>query len=217
LHPGRPLTIGRDADLSVDDNQYLHRHFLRIEEREGLWWLANVGTQLTATVSDELGAFQAYLAPGAHIPLVFPATTVRFSAGATTYEFVVHSGDAVFDPPQPATATAGETTAGAPTLNRDQMLLLLALSERALRSSDRSISGLPSSQEAAARLGWSLPRFNRKLDYLCQKLTRLGVRGLHGRPEKLASNRRFRLVEYALAARLVTAGDLTLLDSDTPE
>ena len=38
-----------------------------------------------------------------------------------------------------------------------------------------------------------------------------GVRGLHGGPERLARARKARLVEYAVAARLVTASDLELL------
>ena len=43
------------------------------------------------------------------------------------------------------------------------------------------------------------------------KLSELGVRGLRGGPTKLASSRKARLVEYAMAARVVTADDLDLL------
>lgn len=216
LDPERGLTIGREAELAVDDNPYLHRDFLRVHHAEGLWWLVNVGTQLTATVSDDTGSVHAFLAPGAHLPLVFGRTTVRFSAGATTYELSIELDTPVFEPQPQAVIRHGETTTFGPTLNHDQRLLLLALTERALRSGDRSISGLPTSAEAAQRLGWSLTRFNRKLDYLCQKLSQLGVRGLHGGPDQLAANRRFRLVEYALAARLVSPDDLALLDAVTP-
>ena len=74
---------------------------------------------------------------------------------------------------------------------------------------------LPSSAEAAERLGWTITKFNRKLDNVCQKLQRLGVRGLHGGPDRLASNRRTRLIEYAVATRLVTRADLALLDMAT--
>ena len=212
LERGRGLTIGREADISVDDNRYLHRLFLRIHDLEDFWILANVGTQLTATVSNEAGTLQAFLAPGARLPLVFGTTTVRFSAGATTYELDVRLDDPLFDPPI-ASAVVGETTASAPNLNDDQLLLLLALAEPTLRSADRSVSSIPSSQEAAASLGWTIARFNRKLDYLCQKLARLGVRGLYGGPQRLASNRRFRLVEYVLAARLISADDLPTLEA----
>jgi len=41
------------------------------------------------------------------------------------------------------------------------------------------------------------------------------VRGLRGGPGQLASNRRARLVEHAVAARIVTAEDLALLNVPT--
>ena len=216
LDEARGLTIGREAELAIDENPYLHRDFLRLHHAEGLWWLVNVGSQLTATVSDNEGMLHAVLAPGAHLPLVFGRTTVRFSAGATTYELSIELDAPLFLPRPQAVNRQGETTTFGPTLNHDQRLLLLALTETALRSGERSVSGLPTSAEAAERLGWSLTRFNRKLDYLCQKLTRLGVRGLHGGPDQLASNRRFRLVEYALAARLITSDELPLLEEVAP-
>ena len=39
----------------------------------------------------------------------------------------------------------------------------------------------PSSADAAARLGWTVTKFNRKLDNVCQKLADAGIRGLHER------------------------------------
>ena len=66
---GRQLTIGRSGDVEIDDNPYLHRSFLVVLEERGLWWLSNVGSRLTATVADSEGRFQAWLAPGARIPL----------------------------------------------------------------------------------------------------------------------------------------------------
>ena len=97
----------------------------------------------------------------------------------------------------------------------DQQLLILALCESMLRDGARGAGSIPSSADAAKRLGWKITRFNRKLDNVCEKLTRAGIRGLHGGPEKLAVNRRARLVEYSLAARLVERSDLDLLDGLT--
>ena len=94
----------------------------------------------------------------------------------------------------------------------DQLRLILALAEPVLRGEGRASTTMPSNHEAATRLGWTMTRFNRKLDNVCQKLARNGVQGLHGGPDRLASNRRARLVEYALAVRLVTPADLVLLD-----
>jgi hypothetical protein len=214
---GGMLTIGRDGDLTIDDNLFLHRRFLQINSEDSLWWLSNVGSQLTATVSDDRGAMQAWLAPGARLPLVFGRTVVWFTAGPTTYEFEVLLDQAAFVPVTTEPADVGMTTLGRTTFTPDQMLLIVALCEQVLRRGNRGAGTIPSSADAAAKLGWPLTKFNRKLDNVCDKLTRAGIRGLHGGPDKLAVNRRARLVEYALAARLVDASHLSLLDSDRDE
>ena len=74
---------------------------------------------------------------------------------------------------------------------------------------------MPRNADAAARLGWTLTRFNRKLDNICYKLDRIGVKGMRGGPRSHASYRRTALVDYALTARIVTVEDLPLLDSTT--
>ena len=93
---GTRFTIGREGDLAIDDNRFLHRHFLSLEQAGGLWWLINIGTRLSATVTDTEGRVQAQLAPGARLPIVFGVTTIVFSAGATTYELSVHSAQPAF-------------------------------------------------------------------------------------------------------------------------
>jgi len=181
-----------------------------------MWWLINVGTQMSATVSDAAGGFQAWLAPGARLPLVFGTTTVLFTAGPTTYEIDIVCQDPTFVPAEPGSGGLGETTIGPVTLTPSQKQLIVALAEPLLRREGTSISAIPSSKDAAARLGWELTRFNRKLDNVCDKLDRRGVRGLRGGPGQLAVNRRARLVEHAVAARMVTAADLALLDELIP-
>jgi hypothetical protein len=214
LDPAKPFFVGRDADLVVDDNPYLHRRFLEISWRESLWWLLNVGSQLSATLADQESRVQAWLAPGTHLPVVFPSTLVRFTAGRTSYELSLHLSAPPFSGAfsDHDTGTDAATTLGRMALTVDQRLLILALAEPALRADLGRSVDLPSSLEAANRLGWPLTKFNRKLDNVCQKLKKTGVQGLHGDSEKLASSRRSRLVEYALAVRLVTVGDLDMLD-----
>jgi len=217
--PAGAFTIGRDADLTVDaDNTFLHRRFLTLTSANGLWWLTNVGTQLTATVSDAAGAMQAWLAPGASMPLVFEHTVVWFTAGPTTYELDLYLAESLFAPVQSGPVEDGTRTLGRISLTPAQKLIIVALCEQALRRGNRGASDIPTSAAAAQRIGWPLTRFNRKLDNVCDRLTAMGVRGLHGGPERLASTRKARLVEYALAARVVVAADLALLDAgeDTP-
>jgi hypothetical protein len=216
-----PFTIGRDAHLVLDeDNRHLHRHFLSLSEQHGIWLLSNVGTQLTATVSDAEGRLEAFLAPGGVLPLVFAHTIVRSTAGPTTYEFSVLFAEPAFRvgrrddaPDELSTACAADVTVGRVSMSAEQLLMIVALAEPALRGDGRAASALPSSTDVATRLGWTITKFNRKLDGVCSKLAANGVRGMHGDSARLAANRRGRLVEYALAVRMVTRVDLGLLDA----
>lgn len=216
VDPAAEFAIGRDADLSIDDNPYLHRRFLAVRHEFGLWWLLNVGQLLSATVSDGTGAVQAWLAPGAKLPIVFPTLHVLFSAGATTYEFTIHFDGDLYDTSAQQTATGTTTTIAPVTFTRTQRQLILALAEDVLTQAVPGRGSIPSSADAARRLGWSMTTFNRKLDNVCDKLDKLGVDGLHGDRGRLATNRRARLVEYALATRIVSAEDLPLLDEAAP-
>jgi hypothetical protein len=210
--PSRPFFLGREGDLVVDDNPYLHRRFLMITRLEGLWWLANRGGVLAATVADESGHCEAYLAPGDRLPLVFPTTVVWFTAGPTTYELDVIVTDAALTPITAGPPAGGARPAhGQVSFTPSQRLLILALAEPLLRSR-RGASTLPTSAQAAERLGWPLTTFRRRLDSVCAKLTQAGVRGLRGGAAGLAVSRRARLVEYAAAARVATPDLLPLLD-----
>ena len=210
---GTTFTIGREADLVLDDNPFLHRRFLQLSNTDGLWWMANVGSQLAATVADDAGLVQSWLAPGARLPLVFEHCSVWFTAGATTYEFDVYCDDPQFTVVPLEEPTDGSTTYGRTSLTPEQRLLLVALAEPMLKRRVRGAVAAPSSADVAERLGWTVTKFNRKLDYICQKLEGLGVKGLHGGPERLAIDRKARLVEYSLAARLVRPEDLRLLEA----
>ena len=209
-----PFTIGREADLSIDDNPYLHRHFLSIFHEFGLWWLGNVGTLLSATVTDGTGQVQAWLAPGAKLPIVFSTMNVIFSAGSTTYEFTIHADADWYDTSMAAMTASSSTTIAPVVLTTSQRQLILALAEPVLTQSVPGRSSIPSAADAARRLGWSLTTYNRKLDNVCEKLDKLGVPGLRGDAGKLATQRRARLVEYAVSSHLVSVDDLPLLDLD---
>lgn len=213
LSPDETFLIGREGLLEIDDNPYLHRRFLEVSRFEDMWWLTNVGSRLSATVADPEGNTQAWLAPGARLPIVYAKTTILFTAGPTTYELSLVNDEPTYLPTRPEEdLELGETTIGPVTLTETQRLLVLALAEPVL-SGRGSTATIPTSAEAAKRLGWAMTRFNRKLDNVCEKLDRYGVRGLRGAPGKLAVNRRARLVEYAVASRLVQPEELPLLDA----
>lgn len=213
LDPAEAFHVGRQGDLELDDNLFLHRHFLQISHNDGLWWLSNVGARLTATVTDSSGGVNAWLAPGARLPIVFEQTTVVFTAGPTTYEFTIHAKAPAVRIAARDSGDDGESTIGHVPLTESQKLLILALAEPVLRREGTGTSEIPSSAQAAARLGWTSTRFNRKLDNVCDKFDRIGVQGMRGGQGRLATNRRARLVEHAVSSRLVTREDLSLLDA----
>lgn len=212
---GAPFIIGREGDLEIDENPYLHRHFLEVQNQDGLWWVANVGVRLAATVSSAGGAVQSWLSPGARMPLVFERNVIVFTAGPVTYELSLHTEAAPYDVSRNAqAAVSGETTVMPARFTAMQKQLIVALAEPMLRREGVSVNELPSSTDAAKRLGWTMSKFNRKLDNVCDKLDRMGVQGLRGGAGKLATNRRARLVEYAVTSQIVTRGDLALLDDE---
>lgn len=210
------FVIGRGGDLDIDDNPYLHRRFLVLSHDNGLWWIANDGSRLSATLTDGDGLVQSRLAPGARMPIVFPHIILTFSAGPTTYEIdLVTAGEDRFTGIVGSGGSTGQTTIGVTPMTKSQLLLILALSEPVLKRAGTGAAEIPSSAHAAARLGWPLTKFNRKLDNVCEKLDRVGVRGLRGgRAEGAASNRRTALVEHAVSTLMVTAEDLPKLDEE---
>jgi hypothetical protein len=217
VDPVAGFGVGREADLTIDDNPYLHRVFLRVYEDYGLWWLGNVGNLLSATVSDGTGQVQAWLAPGAKLPIVFQTMHVMFSAGSTTYDLSIHTDEDYFNTGVAASTNGGSTTIMPVTLTSSQRLLIVALAENVLRQSVPGRGSIPTSTDAAARIGWSMTTFNRKLDNVCEKLDKIGVQGLRGGPGALATHRRARLVEYAVASHLISIDDLSLLDQPQGE
>jgi len=213
--PDRPFTIGRAGDLDIDDNPYLHRRFLELRADAGLWWIANEGSRLSATVADAARTVEAVVAPGGRLPIVVPRLQVLFAAGSTRYDLQLATEPpawaAAGSDPAPD-AVVGETI-GRMRLNDSQRRLLVVLAESRLRHPGGTLADVPGSVEAAARLGCTVTAFTRRLDYLCARLAAAGVRGLQAGDGTVSTLRRIRLVEYALETGLVGVGDLVLLDT----
>lgn len=213
--PREPFTIGREADLVIDENPYLHRRLATITHEAGVWWLANTGTATALSLSAGNGVYQAWVGPGIRVPIVFGRLMVVFTSGAFTYEIVIHVAEPTWREVSihPPPLVDGETTMGRAELTESQRLLVLSLAEPLLRESGAGPASIPSSARAAERLGWPLTTFNRKLDAVCDKLDRAGVQGLRGGPGNLATHRKVRLVEHAVLSSLVTANDLPLIEA----
>lgn len=210
-----PFVVGREGDLAIADNPYLHRRFLEFRLQHGIWWIANIGSQISATIDPGDGV-HAWLAAGGRMPIVSGTTTIRFTAGPTSYELLVTLHDAPTDFATADSADDGTATIGRIELTADQRAMLVVLAESALRNGLADMSDIPSAAAGAKRLGWTRKRFEKKIDNVCDRLAAHGVRGLKGELGNQAVSRRVRLVEYAVSSRLVTADDLVLLDQADP-
>ena len=189
----------------------------RFWSRGDAWWLTNEGRSITIQIADADSRSSVPLAPGSEIALSFPNSILRFRAGVTDYEVVVGVPDRGADEgddeddPLDADDDEFETIAlGDLLLTDEQRLLLLALGEGTLLD-PHDADELPTNRAVARRLGWSITKFNRKLDNLCNRFTKLGVGGLRGSIDQLATDRRRRLVEHAIESGLIARSQLSLL------
>lgn len=206
VDPGSELTFGRLADIVVDDNPHLHRTLGRFTWRPELWWLVNEGRHIALDVHDLATRSSLVVAPGGSVPLTFSSCRIRFEASITSYELLVDVPSLIdTEIPSPAgqMVETGEDTVSAHDvpMTDDQRALVHSVATPVL-----SGRAMPTSRELAAELGWSQSKFERKLDNVCQKLSRLGVRGLHGGQGKAAKDRKTRLAEYAIQTGLVSNG-----------
>jgi len=205
------VIFGRDAVLDIDSNPFLHRHTGRFIDASGIWWVENLSTGSSMRVSS--GGFAALLPAGARLALTHERSRIEFTAGPCHYELIVDQ-----DGPIPPLSQPSDTDVGLVTrdpieieLTDEQRLLVVILAEDRLRSLGRS-GVMPRHEEAAERLGWNVTKFNRKLDYLCQRVHRACIEGM--RPTgRRANARRTRLVDYLIDTGQITADDLVLLDA----
>lgn len=210
--PGDEPVFGRGAEIDVDDNPFLHRRLGRFSHQGGWWWLQNLGSSTVLQVVDPRSGAASRVPPQTQTVLAHPHEVVRFEVGRTRYEIEVDQALAVTSPVDMGPADRGPVTIDITELpiNDEQRQLLLSLSESSLRDPLGTLH-LPSNQEVADRLGWSLTKLNRKLDWLCDRMARQGVSGMK-EADGRATRRRERLVEHAINAGLVTVDDLIELD-----
>ena len=208
---GDPITFGRQADLIIDEsNRFLHRVVGRFVCREGLWWVQNHSSRGSLTLESLDTASRLDLGVGGQFPVPGGSFLVAFGAGKANYELecwamAPNELRVAWD----AASALGDGTLefGRIPLTSEQHLLCIALAESRLLGH----MVIPSNVETAARLGWSITKFNRKLDYVCGKFATAGVRGLRGDRVDLAADRRRVLVDHVIKQQLVSIDDLGLL------
>ncbi len=208
------LVFGRGAALDIDSNPFLHRRVGRFVAHAGCWWVENLGAWTTIRVIADGAA--AVVPAGGRVALTSTDAAVCFVAGTCNYELRA-SIPWTPDFPPPLDLDAESTATYEPLslpLTPEQRLLVVALAEPRLRRPEDRYR-LPSNRALAARLGWSDPKFNRKLDHLCRRLDGLGVPGMRVQGRR-ANDRRLHLVEHMVSSGQVGAADLALLDDYPP-
>lgn len=213
VQPGDTITFGRSGDIMIDENLFLHRTVGRFTVRNDAWWIENRGSNIELQVCDAHGVSRNIVAPGSAQPLSFGQFVVQFAAGPTHYELQGELEsfewvDDLFD--LDGSNADGPRTLewGRIQLNHEQRLLLAVMAERELLEPHRSPHPVVTSREGSHRLGWTMPKFNRKLDHLCEKLHRHGLRGVHGVVGASADHRRRVLIDHVIASRLITVEDV---------
>ncbi|KXP00535.1 hypothetical protein [Tsukamurella pseudospumae] len=211
LSRDRVTTIGRDADLSYSENQFLHRRAAAVYWSDGAWWLRNTGEWIPIRYEHRDDPLGNVLSVGQATRITRVETLVVIRAGKIEHRLMIRIPDvqtgtsSVELPPLPV----GIETLGPGSLTIEQLQLLVALCEPILRQPGTGMAQIVSTKDAACRLDWSVKKLERKIDNLCVKLTTAGVPGLAPGPS--ASNRRVVLCEWALASRIVSRDSLRLL------
>ncbi len=105
------MTFGRDADLELDSNPFLHRRTGAFVRSGDAWWVHNVGSKLHLTVVAADGT-RAELPPGTRHALAGGSGLVRVVAGRATYEinYVLETEAAALPDAELASADDGTLT-----------------------------------------------------------------------------------------------------------
>jgi hypothetical protein len=217
--PGDEVTFGRAATVVIDDgNEYMSRIVGGFVFHQGTWWLQNRSSSAQLSVIADTGQ-QKVLPPKTSDPVTAACGHVRFRSGRFNYELRFELTDPPAGPGQPADSDPVQPAPGAPTpkateefgvvpLNDEQRAMLALFSMSWLVDPAADHHEIPPNAEVAHQLGWSLKKLDRKLDYLCARLSDAGVQGLRGEKGGEATDRRRYLVEHVLSARLISDADI---------
>ncbi len=219
--PDQEITFGRAAVVTIDEgNEFMSRIVGSFVFHQGSWWLQNRSSNAPLTVVADSGR-QAVLPPDTSDPLTAAGGRVRFRAGKSNYELRFELANPPTEPGRPvndrdraeddnADGPAAKATVefGVVPLNAEQRAMLAAFATSWLLDPGAEHHELPANADVAHQLGWSLKKLDRKLDYLCARLSEAGVQGLRGEKGVEATDRRRHLVEHVLTARLISADDL---------
>lgn len=203
------FVFGRAGDLVIDsDNRSLHRYLGRLMHSLGMWQLHNCGQTISLIITDEDSPSYASLSPGCSMPLPYENATITFSAGHASYRLsICHKIYQEFRSTDHMSSQLKRVDTRTLSLERlhfnDEQLAVLRLLAQSRLRGPITASDLPTNQDLATSLGWSLPKLVRKLDHLCAKLDRAGVDGLVPSDDKPAQQRRVVLANTVVESGII--------------
>lgn len=105
------VSFGRDADICVDElNTSLHRVAGRVFERDGWWYLENLGSRMDLVLSQTGSSRSTLLPSGMTCTLIDQHWTVRFTAGPCSYELTGSLSHAPLRAHEPGSSLQPETS-----------------------------------------------------------------------------------------------------------
>jgi DNA-binding CsgD family transcriptional regulator len=203
--PVRELVFGRDADLALDDNSYLHRRAGRFRCRDSTWWLENVGTRLRLTMVGADGSL-IDLQPGGVSPLLGAAGEISLTAGPTRYaiEYQLEHSQLHWDDTGPLETMGSDTITFGPLLTPRELDFVVVMAQGRLTG---RLGSLPTHGEIADIWGVSHKTVDNTLQRLRSKIRAQNVGYVQSSET---------MVEYLVTQGLVTLVDLEWARLDSP-
>ena len=203
--PDAELTFGRQADLSLDENSYLHRRAGRFRLRTSTWWLENLGGRLRLTMVSSDGSLLD-LQPGASSPLLGERGEVSVTAGPTRYmiEYELQREQSKWE------ITAQFGISGADTMTYGSVLTPRELDFVVIMAQGRltgRLGPIPSHGEIAETWGVSAKTVDNTLQRLRTKLRSQNINSINSSET---------LIEYLVTQGLVSPADLEWANLDSP-
>lgn len=214
--PTHPTVIGRMGDLVVgSDNPQMHRRLLMVSAESRMWRLSNIGRHIPVYITKLNGILLTTLPPGASTIIEWPEFLLTFMAGPHSYYLdcwaeIPHSIELSLHTLQ------GEETIGLGPLSDGERLILAALGQDVLRSKTLDYSLMWRNSDVAEYLGWSRKQFDHRLDDLCARFAAHGIgvtQSITDRAPVNAVNRRIKVLQHAIEARLISIDDLSMVEA----
>lgn len=204
--PTSQLTFGRQADLSIDDNSYLHRRAGRFRLQGTTWWLENLGSRLRLTMVSADGSLLD-LQPGASSPLLGDRGVISITAGPTRYaiEYDVHRRQKALQETNSFRISGADTMTYGPILTPRELDFVVVMAQGRLTG---RLGPIPSHGEIAEIWGVSAKTVDNTLQRLRSKLRNQNINYVNSSET---------LIEYLVTQGLVSPADLEWACLDNPE